>query len=1227
MTKAILSRKGPISEELTSMVDSMPGAAFVSRATGTGGGEILYANKELLRLYGCESLEELLDLSNSSYIGLVYPDDVDSAKWFIAEHTKKLCDGSESEDEQTFRMQHRIQTKDHRIIEVVEIARYINDAKLGELVYSMQLRPSIELAAGRKDILTGLPNMRAFLDYAEKTTSRNRREDVVRPVNYIYFNLAHFKRYNIRHGLDDGDVFLRKVADILQHTFENDFTACFGADHFGVLTLDDAFEEQVREAHAKIAKIRPEATVELKAGIYRADTQKTDIAVNAACDLAKIACDSITANPNQYIRIYDDNLAKKVEQQSYITENLDRAIANGWIKVYYQPVVRSISNALCGFEALTRWVDPVYGFMNPAIFIHTLEESHLIHKLDIYVVQQVCRKLQSEIEAGKKPVPVSFNLSRLDFMLCDCFNTIEQIVLSCNVPRDLVRIEITESTVMEDEKRMSDEIARFRNAGYQVWMDDFGSGYSSLNMLKDFHFDELKLDMEFLRSFTPKSREIVASTVRMAKKLGMHTLAEGVETAEQVEFLKSIGCEKMQGYYFGKPQPFEDSMRHCVERQGLSVETREQNAYFDRLGMVNLQNDRPLLVIDVRNKGDFELLYGNEPSEQLVHDLGYGSARQLAEMIKKSQSLVADKIQTFIKGIDWSENPGKEHTLYITENGHFLSMTFSYIASAGDHHAFIIFPADLSRQEKNSDIQRMDATLRNLLTFYDNVFVVYFDRDAMEVKFQDSFFSEAPGTQYTDLSALVKRYAEKMIYPADQKRFEDFLDNDTLVDRIHRAGSRSQIGQFRVRMGSGEFRWKVFSCMLTPDGYENVGIITMKDSILVDDPDAVKIYSRRFDNMTATGEDYGSFSGSQADASADPERRLADSNHYANMAAIDAAAGMAEVMQNDAQLLRDYNNRTAAESEEERRKDALEDSSVYDNESARQKNTRLRGSAALVLWDNLMNALPINLFWKDAERKYAGVSKNCARSLGMEENELIGKGAWELGSALTGASLDSMEKRVLEGKNIENYPAKLLINGGVHNVLVTESPLYRDGRIDGILGYFIDTEQGRSDQDLYKQAQTFDSVSRCMNSRGIMEALLGYNEQYSAHGIGYDVLVLDTWTWKREVDLYGEDMAVSILARIGETIKQTAGYACFVGRLTDAVFVVIQQKKESSIPIQTLSSRLKNAIEDIHTVDGKDVTLRTNVHPISGNEAPDRMMIRTIDVLHESYKSMIASRG
>lgn len=399
MTKAVENRKRSITKELSIMVDCMPGAAFVSRATVTGDGELLYANQELLNLFGCNDLNDLLEISHGSYIGMIYPDDVDSARWFLSEHEKDShsdsTNGESEEDGRTFRIEHRIQTKDHRIIGVVQIARDIRDPEMGELVYSLLLRPSIGLGISKKDLVTGLPNMRAFLDYAEKTTTENRREEVIRPVTYIFFNLAHFKRYNIRHGLDDGDALLRKVADVLLADFPRDFVANFGGDHFGVLTLEDDYEARINKAHDRIAEIRPEATVELKAGIYRADTRKTDIAVNAGCDLAKMACDSITENPDQYIRFYDDALAEQVQQHEYITENIDRAIANGWIKVYYQPVIRSISGALCGFEALTRWVDPTYGFMNPAVFIHTLEESHLIHKLDIYVVQQVCKRLQS----------------------------------------------------------------------------------------------------------------------------------------------------------------------------------------------------------------------------------------------------------------------------------------------------------------------------------------------------------------------------------------------------------------------------------------------------------------------------------------------------------------------------------------------------------------------------------------------------------------------------------------------------------------------------------------------------------------------------------------------------------------------------------------------------------------------------------------------------------------
>lgn len=240
-----------------------------------------------------------------------------------------------------------------------------------------------------------------------------------------------------------------------------------------------------------------------------------------------------------------------MEIRSYVISHIDEAVENGYIEIYYQPVVRTLTGKLAGMEALARWRDPVYGFLRPDQFIPVLEEERLIDKLDRYVIRECGRQLRRQIDAHRPIVPISFNVSRMDFQLMDVLSEIEAVVRENELPRDYLRIEITETAMVQDSDKILKMIDRFRGNGYSVWLDDFGSGYSSLNVLKDYHFDELKIDMEFLRAFNDTSRKIITSVVMMAKAIGIHTLAEGVETREQVRFLRSIGCEKIQGYHYG----------------------------------------------------------------------------------------------------------------------------------------------------------------------------------------------------------------------------------------------------------------------------------------------------------------------------------------------------------------------------------------------------------------------------------------------------------------------------------------------------------------------------------------------------------------------------------------------------------------------------------------------------------------------------------------------------
>ena len=255
----------------------------------------------------------------------------------------------------------------------------------------------------------------------------------------------------------------------------------------------------------------------------------------------------------------------------YLITHIDEAIENEYIKVFYQPVVDVKTNKLCSFEALARWMDPIHGMISPLDFIGVLEEARLIHKLDLFVLKKVCERYRKEADLGHKCVPISFNLSRLDFKLSEIYKEVKRFTDMYNVPHENLHIEITESVLDgNDGSYIKEQIRRFQNEKFEVWMDDFGSGYSSLNMLKDYDFDFIKIDMVFLRNFSDKSKVVIRSMVEMAKRLHLGTLAEGVETKEHLDFLKEIDCDRVQGYFYSKPLPYEEVMK-VLEDKGITA--------------------------------------------------------------------------------------------------------------------------------------------------------------------------------------------------------------------------------------------------------------------------------------------------------------------------------------------------------------------------------------------------------------------------------------------------------------------------------------------------------------------------------------------------------------------------------------------------------------------------------------------------------------------------------
>lgn len=532
-----------------------------------------------------------------------------------------------------------------------------------------------------------------------------------------------------------------------------------------VLTDSAGVEDKIREAHSCILALRPSAKVDCKVGIYQLGRWGAD--PNLAVTRVKIACDSIHDSGDHFMAYYTEALDRKVELKDYVSRHMDEAVEKGYIKAYYQPIVRTMSGALCGMEALARWEDPKRGFLQPADFISALEESRQIHKLDLEIIRQVCENFSRCMAEGRPVVPVSVNLSRLDFLQCDIFQEVENRVLEYNVPRDMIHIEITERLLNAMDARIRQGLHRFRKAGYEIWMDDFGSGYSSLNLLKGYFFDVLKIDMAFLGSSSERARKIISSIISMDKSIGTRSLAEGVETREQFEFLKNRGCEKVQDFFFGKPMPYEESLDHCM-REGLKVETGAWKAYYDAIGMVNFQTDETLTLLEYDGHR-IRYLFANSAYIDMIHHVG----------------------DQFLKAVGRS------------------------IARCNGRACIKIRVSNITGSMTHEEQRRVYQVLHNVYAVYDDIFLLDRDRDTLEpMAVSDGDWSEHEKIPHA--GSCIRDYGLRSIYADDYERYMAFMDMDTLEKRIQKAGVGFLSGFFRTRVEDGRFIWMIHTLIPIP---------------------------------------------------------------------------------------------------------------------------------------------------------------------------------------------------------------------------------------------------------------------------------------------------------------------------------------------------------------------------------------------------------------------------
>lgn len=409
------------------------------------------------------------------------------------------------------------------------------------------------------DKLTGLLRYTYFLTLVDK---KIKDEDLKESEwAYLFLDVSNFKVYNDQKGYKAGDAFLINVGKIISNTFPNCYLSRQSDDHYAVFVPNVDLFDKLDEIRAKVRDLDFDIKPNIIIGYYILTKENGHyLDSHTSIEKARYACAELKKRHGNDYLAYDEQMHDRYNLVQYIVSKIDEAIANNWIVVYYQPVIYSKDGKLCGVEALARWIDPKYGFLNPGVFIPTLEDAQLAYKLDLAMLELVCHNMREVLDKGEKIVPTSINFSRADFSAIDIPNEVVRITKKYNIPAEYLHIEITESALLDERVDLVDAMNRLKANGFALWLDDFGSGYSSFNSLKDYDFDVLKLDMEFLKGFdkNKKSRPLIESVINMANQIGMRTLCEGVETSEQMAFLKQIDCERLQGYLFSKPIAYDE---------------------------------------------------------------------------------------------------------------------------------------------------------------------------------------------------------------------------------------------------------------------------------------------------------------------------------------------------------------------------------------------------------------------------------------------------------------------------------------------------------------------------------------------------------------------------------------------------------------------------------------------------------------------------------------------
>lgn len=806
-------------EGVLKYLDDFPGGVcLVSRDSEE---KILAVNPEVLRIFECTSEQQFMDFTHGYFRNLV-----------AAEEFRSVADLYQRREQKAnynfWGFSSR--TRTGHFIRIEGIFGPSVDEKRGPLWVVGLVKSTVRHDALETDGDTGLLGPHAFYRNVKAFLEQEKAEGTLGQRVPVFINLVHFSSFNSSYGLEAGDTLLYQMGQVIRSCFPDAPATHVGADNFLVMASRSGISARMDRVVAEINDLIHDRVIRCKAGVvlFDEDHEPPESLKTLKCrdifDMAQMAADSIREDGNRSWAVYNSSMGRDMVNTAFVLRNFENAMEKGHIHVYYQPITRALTGKVCSVEALARWEDPEKGMIFPGNFIPVLEKMKLIHLLDRYVIESTARIYHRLKKAGYPIIPVSVNLSRVDFDTMKPFDFMEEIIYRYQVPRQFFHIEVTESALTRDTGVLKNELFRFKKAGYQLWLDDFGSGYSTLNVLKEFPFDLLKIDMAFLRNFNEESRKIIRSIILMAKNLSIHTLAEGAETKEQVDFLRESGCEDIQGYFYGKPMSIEE----FEEKLGEGVYTAErplEKVVMDRIGLVNVLTDKPVGLF-LNRKDRFVLLLKNDALKQ-VGDAVYGGGNIYFE---GNEVLHSNPVYPWMQAlIDGSRESGQEQSVVAMRNGFMLKNSIHTLAGSDTLSGGTVSIINMSVKNENGPIKTLDTLYRNMMRIFDALYYYQGDKNTVDVILSTipgmRPGSVLPGAQWIQLS-------ESHVHPDDRKQFMQFIQPENIqkvaADSIHRLSS----AHFRIKDSRGQYRWKEVIAMVMGQAAENHILLGAKETAL-----------------------------------------------------------------------------------------------------------------------------------------------------------------------------------------------------------------------------------------------------------------------------------------------------------------------------------------------------------------------------------------------------------